>query len=194
MLDPISHPTLGMTSELRSDDPNLAHAQRRRSELQTVSGPTDSFVIELDLPARVDLVAVARMVIVAAASCGEVLEGDRLDDLRLLTSEAATNAVEANLATERPGRVCIEAELGADGLTLSVSDQGSGLPELPSELSQWTELPDLQAPGGLQHEGGFGLPLMHLLSSQPVMFLSGDQGTTVKLHLSPSSPTLPTIR
>ncbi len=150
-----------------------------------MSAPTEPFVIELDLPARVDLVAVARMVIVAAASCGEVLEGDRLDDLRLLTSEAATNAVEANLATEHPGRVCIEAELGADGLTLSVSDQGPGLPELPGELSQWTELPDLQAPGGLQQEGGFGLPLMHLLSSQPVMFLCGDQGTTVKLHLSP---------
>ncbi len=159
-----------------------------------MSGPTESFVIELDLPARVDLVAVARMVIVAAASCGEVLEGDRLDDLRLLTSEAATNAVEANLATEHPGRVCIEAELGADGLTLSVSDQGSGLPELPNELSQWTELPDLQAPGRQQQEGGFGLPLMHLLSSQPVMFLSGDQGTTVRLHLSPAAPTPPASR
>ena len=171
-------------------DQQVADREWQTVEWQTVSGPTESFVIELDLPARVDLVAVARMVIVAAARCGDVLEGERLDDLQLLTSEAATNAVEANLATEHPGRVCIEAELGSEGLTLSVSDQGPGLPELPNELSQWAELPDLQAPGGLQHEGGFGLPLMHLLSSQPGMVLSGGQGTTVKLHLSPSSPDL----
>ncbi|MDA3039338.1 MAG: ATP-binding protein [Actinomycetota bacterium] len=147
--------------------------------------PTESYVIELDLPARVDLVAVARMVIVAAASCGEVLEGERLDDLQLLTSEAATNAVEANLATEHPGRVCIEAQLGFEGLTLSVSDQGPGLPAFANERRQWHELPDLQAPEGLLRDGGFGLPLMHLLSSQPVILLSSDQGTTVKLHLAP---------
>lgn len=156
-----------------------------RTLFGTVAGAA---IIELDLPARVDLVAVARMVIAAAASCATVLDGDRLDDLRLLTSEATTNAVEATLATERPGRIWIEAALEADGLTLSVSDEGSGLSDLGAVLSGWTEFPNLGDPEGLRHEGGFGLPLMHLLSSQPVQFLSGEQGTTVRLHLAQEKP------
>jgi anti-sigma regulatory factor (Ser/Thr protein kinase) len=146
------------------------------------AGGPEPATVELELPARVDLVAVARMVVAAAASCGSDFQAERLDDLRLMTSEAATNAVEANLATERPGRVSIEAAVNGRELTLSVSDEGAGMTEVPASL------PDLEDRDGLRREGGFGLPLMRMLSSEPVVFISGENGTTVRMRLGPQAP------
>ena len=73
-------------------------------------------------------------------------------------------------------------------MTLTVVDQGDGLAEYPEALSAWTELPDLRDPDQRLREGGFGLPLIHLLSSRPVVFFSGEHGTTVRLHLTQDRP------
>ena len=133
-------------------------------------------VVEVDLPSRLDVVTVARMVAAAAASCVGVLEADRLDDLRWVTSDAVTNADEANQRTENPGRVLLRIEVRDKGVALSVSDNGPGLPVVDP-------LPDLTDPERLMTEGGFGIPLMQMLSSTPVVFSTGPAGTTVELEV-----------
>lgn len=135
-------------------------------------------VVRLDLPARLDLVTVVRMVAAASASAAEALEGDRLDDLRWAVSEAVTNAVEANHLKETPGRVHVELGLQPGRVCVAVTDEGPGMPVM-------AEAPEIDDPGRLENEGGFGIPLMQMLASAPVRFDTGPGGTTVRLELAP---------
>jgi anti-sigma regulatory factor (Ser/Thr protein kinase) len=132
--------------------------------------------VELDLPSRLDMVTVARIVVAAAASCLDVLDGERLDDLRWVTSEATTNAIQANLLTDRPGRVRVRIGLTEDLVRISVSDEGPG-------MSDPVVIPEMSDPDRLQLEGGFGIPLMQLLSSSDVVFETTSAGTTVRMEL-----------
>lgn len=133
-------------------------------------------VVELEIPSRFDLVTVARMVVAAVASCVEALEGDRLDDLRWVTSEATTNAMQANLRADSEGRVVVKVAASSASVELIVVDQGPGMP--PATL-----LPDITHPDRLEREGGFGVPLMQMLSSSEVTFHSTSEGTTVEMEL-----------
>ena len=132
--------------------------------------------VELDLPSRLDMVTVARIVVAAAASVLDVLDGERLDDLRWVTSEATTNAIQANLLTDRPGRVRVRIGLTEDLVRISVSDEGPG-------MSDPVVIPEMSDPDRLQLEGGFGIPLMQLLSSSDVVFETTSAGTTVRMEL-----------
>jgi len=133
-------------------------------------------VIEIDIPARTDLVTVVRMVVAAAATAAEVFDGDRLDDLRWVTSEAVTNAIEADQRVSTNGRVRVTLRIASDRVYLTVVDQGGGLPEI-------VDVPDIDHPDRLLIEGGFGVPLMQHLSSGDVQFSSTSEGTTVALEL-----------
>jgi anti-sigma regulatory factor (Ser/Thr protein kinase) len=131
-------------------------------------------VIEVEIPSRVDLVAVVRMVVAAASNAVDALHGDRLDDLRLVVSEATTNAIEANQThREGVGRVLIRCEAHPGMVRLRISDQGAGLPD-PDDLT------GIDTPARLDVEGGFGIPLMRELSDLAT-FVSGPSGTTVDL-------------
>lgn len=134
-----------------------------------------SGVVEIDIPSRVDLVAVVRMVVAAATNAVEALQGDRLDDLRWVTSEATTNAIQANLAAAEGGRVAITCEVDEGLVRLAVKDEGSGIPEQ-------FEVPEITHPDRLHIEGAFGVPLMERLSSA-CSFVSADNGTTVHMEL-----------
>lgn len=115
------------------------------------------------------------MVVAAATNAVEALQGDRLDDLRWVTSEATTNAIQANLAGDGEGRVVITCEVDDGFVRLSVKDEGSGMPE------QY-EVPDITHPDRLLIEGAFGVPLMERLSSA-CNFVSADTGTVVQMEL-----------
>ncbi len=133
-------------------------------------------VIEIDIPSRTDLVTVVRLIVDAAARAVDALEGDRLEDLSWVTSEAVTNAIQANQRLATPGRVRAQCEVGRGWVSLVVADQGPGMAELD-------ELPDMEHPDRLQLEGGFGVPLMQRLSSGEVVFHSTPEGTTVELEI-----------
>lgn len=141
-----------------------------RSQVASSNG-----LIEIDIPSRVDLVAVVRMVVAAATNAVGALQGDRLDDLRWVTSEATTNAIQANHAAGNNGRVHVTCEVEEGFVRLSVEDQGSGMPE------QY-EVPDITHPDRLLIEGAFGVPLMERLSSA-CSFVSADSGTTVLMEI-----------
>lgn len=138
-------------------------------------------VIEIDIPSSVELVTVVRMLVATAASASESLHGDRLDDLRWVTSEAVTNAIQANQSKVeenelQPGRVRAYCEVRPGMVRLMVSDEGPGM---PAEI----EPPDMEDPDRLNLEGGFGVPLMRALSDGHLHFDSSPQGTTVRLEL-----------
>ncbi|MGI9617001.1 MAG: ATP-binding protein [Acidimicrobiales bacterium] len=150
--------------------------QHGRTETEIFEpGPGQTGTIEIEIPSRVDLVAVVRMIVAAATSAVDAIHGDRLDDLRWITSEATTNAIEANMALDHGGRVVVTCEV-ADGLVrLAVSDEGQGMPEPPV-------VPDIADPERLLVEGAFGIPLMQHLSSA-LSFHTGHDGTTVEMEL-----------
>lgn len=115
------------------------------------------------------------MIVAAATNAVEALQGDRLDDLRWVTSEATTNAIQANLSTGGGGRVAISCEVEEGVVRLAVKDEGPGMPE------QY-EVPDITHPDRLLIEGAFGVPLMERLSSA-CSFVTADTGTTVQMEL-----------
>lgn len=132
-------------------------------------------LVEIEIPSRVDMVAVVRMIVAAATNAVDAIEGDRLDDLRWVTSEATTNAIEANLARNGEGRVVVRCEVASGLVRLSVSDEGPGMaPPIP--------VPEITDPERLLVEGAFGIPLMQHLSSE-LSFHTGNQGTTVEMEL-----------
>jgi len=132
-------------------------------------------LVEIEIPSRVDLVAVVRMIVAAATSAVDAIQGDRLDDLRWVTSEATTNAIEANLANNGAGRVVVRCEVSAGVVRLTVSDEGEGFSPPPAT-------PEITDPERLLIEGAFGLPLMQHLSSAMSLH-SGNHGTTVEMEL-----------
>ncbi len=139
-------------------------------------------VVRIDIPSSVEFVTVVRMIVAAAANAAGVLAPDRLDDLRWVTSEAVTNAIQANLERAEafdtePGRVHAACEIGRHGVRLVVRDQGAGLTALP-------ELPDITQPERMMIEGGFGVPLMRHLTRGAIAFDSSDAGTTVTLDIN----------
>ncbi|MGF1595555.1 MAG: ATP-binding protein [Acidimicrobiales bacterium] len=138
-------------------------------------GVANAGLVEIEIPSRVDMVAVVRMVVAAATNAVDAIHGDRLDDLRWVTSEATTNAIEANLANNDHGRVVVRCEVATGLVRLVVSDQGSGMTESVA-------VPDITDPDRLLIEGAFGLPLMEHLSSA-LSFQSNLQGTTVEMEL-----------
>ena len=143
--------------------------------MKPVSALQTGGVVEIEIPSRVDLVSVVRMVVAAATNAVEALSGDRLDDLRWVTSEAITNAIEANLSQNASGRVAITCEVQDGVVRLSVQDQGPGMSRPP-------KVPDMTHPDRLHIEGAFGVPLMERLSSA-VTFTSAETGTTVQMEL-----------
>jgi anti-sigma regulatory factor (Ser/Thr protein kinase) len=137
---------------------------------------SDAGWVEIEIPSRVDMVAVVRMIVAAATNAVDAIHGDRLDDLRWVTSEATTNAIEANLARDEGGRVLVRCEVGSGLVRLAVSDEGPGLGE-PAAV------PDITDPDRLLIEGAFGIPLMRHLASALSFHTGNGNGTTVEMVL-----------
>lgn len=134
-------------------------------------------VVELEVPARTDYLALIRLVISAAATLRPELPESRLDDLRLAVSEACANAIDAHetVYDERPIRV--RCELQDDRVDITVEDNGGGFD--PGGLG---DLPAAHDPRRLRHERGLGIPLMRVLTDG-VEFGVTEQGTTVRLTI-----------
>lgn len=117
--------------------------------------------IELEIPARKEYLALARLVVAATAELEPSFPNRRIEDLRLLVSEAATNAIRAHESHGHDERILIRCNLAADRIEIIVRDRGGGFD--PEALAS---LPDVADPARLDHEGGFGLPLMASLADE----------------------------
>ena len=131
--------------------------------------------IELEIPARPEYLSLARLVIASAASIEPSVRDERIEDLRVAVSEAVTNAIEAHAQLDGNERITVRCNLGEERIEVWVEDHGRGFE--PDALG---ELPDMTDPERLDHEGGFGLPLMRLLTDEAEI-RSSPEGTAVKL-------------
>jgi len=131
-------------------------------------------LIEIDIPSRMDFVSIVRMIVAAASSASNALHDERLEDLRWVTSEATTNAIEANLLNAG-GRVKVFCELNTGIVKLLVQDEGTGMPEL-------ADIENIRDAAKADIEGSIGIPLMKHLSSV-WNFTSDQKGTVVEMEL-----------
>ena len=134
--------------------------------------------IELEIPARPEYVALARLVVSSLASSRRDLTDDRVDDLKVAVSEACTNAIEAHHSADSEDSVvvrCIELD---DRLEIEIEDRGSGFD--PESLP---EHPPVTDPDRLNFERGLGIPLIRTLVDDVRIASSGD-GTRVTMSMA----------
>ena len=140
----------------------------------------DGSEVELRIPARAEHLALVRVVVTALAESGAELDGARLDDLRLLVSEACANAIEAYNRRGRPGAPVRVRCAAHDGrVEVEVHDDAGGFD--PDAL---VPHPPVEAPERLHHERGLGIPLMRTLADL-AEFTPEGEGTTVRLVVGP---------
>jgi serine/threonine-protein kinase RsbW len=132
-------------------------------------------VIELEIPARAEFVALARLVVSALAASDSTLGDERIDDLKLAVSEACTNAIEAHDAAGSDERVLVRCQAGVDALEVCIEDRGHGFD--PADLP---DHPPVTDPDRLKFERGLGIPLIRALVDD-VQFSPTEHGTSVRL-------------
>ena len=132
-------------------------------------------VLELEIPARPEFVALVRLVVSSVASSRRVLAEERIDDVKLAVSEACTNAIEAHSDVETDDHVVVRLFEGDDRLDVVIDDRGTGFD--PESLP---EHPPVTDPERLNFERGLGIPLIRTLVDE-VDFDSGNDGTSVRL-------------
>lgn len=133
--------------------------------------------VVLTVPARAEHLALVRLVVTSMAEDFADLDGARLDDLRLVVSEACANAVEAYGRVGQAGNgsaVTVRCRVAAGRVVVEVHDDAGGFD--PGRLRP---PPPVEAPERLQHERGLGVPLMRELAEAE--FVTEGRGTTVRL-------------
>src|SRR3954466_8162155 len=130
-------------------------------------------VLELEIPARPEFVALVRLVVSSVASTRRVLAEERIDDVKLAVSEACTNAIEAHGAVQTNDHVLLRLVEGDDRLEVLIDDRGRGFD--PTALP---DHPPVTVPERLTFERGLGIPLIRTLVHE-VDFHSGSPATSV---------------
>jgi serine/threonine-protein kinase RsbW len=132
-------------------------------------------VVELEIPASPEFVALARLVVSAMAASDTLLPDERIDDLKIAVSEACTNAIEAHGAIETAERVLVRCRTEHDRLEVHIEDRGEGFD--PATLP---DHPPITDPDRLKFERGLGIPLIRALDDE-VEFSSSNGGTAVRI-------------
>lgn len=141
--------------------------------------------VVLKVPARTEFVSLVRLVVASVAEIGPDMAVDRVEDLRVAVSEAATNAIEAQVETGSTAQIGVRCSISAREVVVSIHDEGGGFD--PDNLS---ELPDPGSPERLEYESGLGVYLMRALADETEIS-STSEGTDVRLvvYSSKRSPT-----
>ena len=134
-------------------------------------------VLELEIPAKPEFIAIARLVVASLASARRALADDRIDDLKLAVSEACTNAIEAHGAADSDEHVRIRIWEGDERMEIAVEDRGSGF-----DLDSLPAHPPVTDPTRLNFERGLGIPLIRSLVDN-VEFQTSPEGTSVRMTL-----------
>lgn len=139
--------------------------------------------VVIEVPPRMDFLAVVRLVVAAAATMHPPLPESRLDDLRLAVTEACSNAIKAHRPEAAGEPVVVSCHIREDSFRVDIRDRGPGFD--PDSL---TALPDAAHPDRLKHESGLGVPLIRVLTDE-VRFTPTDGGTIVSMLLDRSRST-----
>lgn len=153
-------------------------------------------MVRIELPALPEYLALARMVVAGTARIDPLLNDERVDDLRVIVSEACTNAIEAVQArAEAQGVdvassgevISVECRLSASRVEVVITDRAAGFD--PATLDV---LPAVTDPSRLRIERGLGIPLIRALADESAI-RSGPDGTMVKVALYAAAPVPPGV-
>lgn len=140
-------------------------------------------VVDLELPVRPEVVAVARVVVGALAAAEPLFDEERAADLRLAVSEACTNAIQAQLRTTdeaaRNAPIRMRCRTTGTRIEVTVEDHGGGFD--PDAL---VEHPAVTDPERLEYERGLGIPLIRMLADD-VRISPVPGGTSVFMGFEP---------
>ncbi|MGH8973709.1 MAG: ATP-binding protein [Acidimicrobiia bacterium] len=78
-------------------------------------------VVEIEIPALPEFVGIARMAVAALAGVRPGLDYDRVDDLRIVVSEACTSAIEAFGVSGDAARLRLRCQDGPDRLEVAIA-------------------------------------------------------------------------
>lgn len=131
--------------------------------------------VRLEIPARADYLGLARQVVAAAAAVEPRFRDERIDDLRVVVSEATTNAIAAHAAFDADERILIRCNLDDERIEVVVLDRAGGFDPQTVDAA-----PEPTAADRLEWEHGLGLPLMRTLADETDI-QSSSGGTTVRL-------------
>lgn len=131
--------------------------------------------MELEVPAKVEFIGIVRLLVSTLAVSRRLLSDERVDDLKLAVSEAATNAVESYGESTENALVSVRWSEEDDKVVVGISDRGRGfdLVKLHTKLG----LVDAER---LNFERGLGVPLIRSLVDE-ALFESSPAGTTVRM-------------
>ena len=93
---------------------------------------------------------------------------ERIEDLKTAVSEACLNAIEHGNKGRTDARVIVTMDFKDDAFSVSVMDEGKGIPEMPKEPNIEKKIEELETPRGL------GIYLMKQLTDQVDFNAKGD--------------------
>ena len=137
--------------------------------------------IEISIPVRVDYVQLVRAVVGSLAATNPELGTARIADLRLVISEALTNAIRAQEKNSISERLTVLCKLTDLAVEVEVRDKATGF-----EVDSIPDLPPTESPERLQHERGLGLSIMREMSDG-LEIKSGPEGTVVHMTINSSN-------
>ena len=137
--------------------------------------------IELSIPVRVDYVQLVRAVVGSLAATNPELSTARIADLRLVVSEALTNAIRAQEKNSISERLYVLCKLTDSAIEVEVRDNATGF-----DVDLIQDLPPTESPERLKHERGLGLSIMREMSDG-LEIKSGPDGTVVHMTISSSN-------
>ena len=137
--------------------------------------------IEISIPVRVDYVQLVRAVVGSLAATNPELSTARIADLRLVISEALTNAIRAQEKNSISERLTVLCKLTDLAVEVEVRDKATGF-----EVDSIPDLPPTESPERLQHERGLGLSIMREMSDG-LEIKSGPDGTVVHMTINRSN-------
>ena len=127
--------------------------------------------IELKIPSRPEFIVVARLT-VAAVATRMGFDYDDIEDLKVATGEAVTNAIQHGQSAESAENIAIICHVEPHALVIEVRDTGSGFdPELRRQVLEEGEL----------QEGGLGLLLIESLMDDVQFKIRPGRGTMVRM-------------
>jgi serine/threonine-protein kinase RsbW len=128
--------------------------------------------VELKIPSRAEFISVARLA-VAAVAHRMGFDYDDIEDLKVATGEALTNAIQhAQTSGQAVDDIVIVCLIEAPMLVIEVSDKGSGFD--PEATRRELERGELQ-------EGGLGLLLIESLMDEVRYQTKPGEGTLVRM-------------
>ena len=127
----------------------------------------DERTVAVSLPNRLGY---ERVAMDCSASLAKIagLGKERIEDLKTAVSEACLNAIEHGNKGRTDARVIVTMNFRDDAFSVSVMDEGEGIPEMPEIPDIEKKIEELETPRGL------GIYLMKQLTDQVDFNAQGD--------------------